>query len=194
MAHDVRKPVFDGVRTTKAQTSLGIRAVWLAPLLFAFWKVPYLSMLQAKFQFLARLCSLGDWLQSRFHGNLEDRFCHDQAHIMFILIQKRFPTFGIPSFLFHRTSAHVLMSFQVKFSIKFPATIWTNVRPIFCMCHIMFFELRLIRKPFPTFAAIVFTSSLSTFLLQLWFIFHLFLTFYGSPLCRNFIKRDWNTQ
>ena len=27
------------LRTTKAQTSLPIRAVWSAPLLFAFWKV-----------------------------------------------------------------------------------------------------------------------------------------------------------
>ena len=93
---------------------------------------------------------------------------------MFIFIQKRFPTFAILSFLFHGTSAHVLMSFQVKFPIKLPATIWTSIRPIFCMCHIMFFELRLIRKPFPTFAAIVFTSPLSTFLLQLCFIFCLF--------------------
>ena len=49
-APDARKPVFGGLRTTKAQTSLRIRAVWSAPLLFAFWKVPYLSLLQAKFQ------------------------------------------------------------------------------------------------------------------------------------------------
>ena len=30
-----RKPVFGGLRTPKAQTSLRIRAVWSAPLLFA---------------------------------------------------------------------------------------------------------------------------------------------------------------
>ena len=32
---DTRKPVFGGLRTTKAQTSLRIRAVWSAPVLFA---------------------------------------------------------------------------------------------------------------------------------------------------------------
>ena len=40
-----------GLRTTLAQTSLCIRAVWSAPLLFAFWKVSYLDLLRAKFQF-----------------------------------------------------------------------------------------------------------------------------------------------
>ena len=40
-----------GFRTTQAQTSPRIRAVWSAPLLFEFWKVPYLSLLQAKFHF-----------------------------------------------------------------------------------------------------------------------------------------------
>ena len=51
MGLDARKPVFGGLRTTQAQTSLRIRAVWSAPLLFAFCKVQYLSLLhvQAKF-------------------------------------------------------------------------------------------------------------------------------------------------
>ena len=44
------KPVFGGLRTTKAQTSLRIGADWSAPLLFAYWKVSYQNMLQAKFQ------------------------------------------------------------------------------------------------------------------------------------------------
>ena len=61
-----RKPVLGGLRTTKAQTSLRIRAVWSAPLLSAFWKVPYLSLLHAKFHFssffLASLCSWWDEL------------------------------------------------------------------------------------------------------------------------------------
>ena len=35
----------------KAQTSLCIRAVWSAPLLFAYWKVSYIDLLQAKCQF-----------------------------------------------------------------------------------------------------------------------------------------------
>ena len=46
-----RKPVSGGLQTTQAQTSLRIRAVWSAPLLFVFWKVSYLDLLQAKFQF-----------------------------------------------------------------------------------------------------------------------------------------------
>ena len=43
--------VFGGLRTTQAQTSLRIRAVWSAPLLFAFWKVLHVNLLQGKFQF-----------------------------------------------------------------------------------------------------------------------------------------------
>ena len=45
------KTVFGGLRTTQAQTSLRIRAVWSAPLLFAYSKVSYLDLLQAKFQY-----------------------------------------------------------------------------------------------------------------------------------------------
>ena len=49
------KPVFGGLRTTKAQTSLGIRADRSAPLLFAFCKVPYQSSLWPKyFKLLAK--------------------------------------------------------------------------------------------------------------------------------------------
>ena len=51
MGLDARKPVFKSLRTTQAQTSLRIRAVWSAPLLFAFWKEPYVNFLQAKLQF-----------------------------------------------------------------------------------------------------------------------------------------------
>ena len=51
MGLDMRKPVFGCLRTTKAQTSLRIRTVWSAPLLFAFWKVLYVNFLQVKFQF-----------------------------------------------------------------------------------------------------------------------------------------------
>ena len=35
MGQDVRKPVLGSLRTTNAQTSLRIRAVWSAPLSFA---------------------------------------------------------------------------------------------------------------------------------------------------------------
>ena len=46
-----RKPVFGILQTTQAPTSLRIRSVWSAPLLFTFWKVPYVNSLQVKFQF-----------------------------------------------------------------------------------------------------------------------------------------------
>ena len=39
------------LRTTQAQTSLRIRADWSAPLLFAFWKVTYVNLLQVKSRF-----------------------------------------------------------------------------------------------------------------------------------------------
>ena len=55
----VRKPIFRGLRTTQAQTSLRIHAVWSAPLLFAFWKVSYLDLLLAEFQ-LSSLVSVAE--------------------------------------------------------------------------------------------------------------------------------------
>ena len=51
MGRDVRKPVFGGLRATKAQTSLYICAVCSAPLLFAYWKVSYTNLILAKFKF-----------------------------------------------------------------------------------------------------------------------------------------------
>ena len=47
----VRKPFFGGLWTTRVQTSLHICAVWSAPLLFAYCKVSYPCLIQAKFQF-----------------------------------------------------------------------------------------------------------------------------------------------
>ena len=44
-------------------------------------EVSYLNLLQAKFQFSSySLCSRGDWFESHFVGNPEDRFCCDEAH------------------------------------------------------------------------------------------------------------------
>ena len=45
------KTCLRGLRTTQAQTSLRISAVWSAPLLFAFWKVLYVNLLQMKYKF-----------------------------------------------------------------------------------------------------------------------------------------------
>ena len=65
MGRDTRKPLFGGLRTTQAQTSLLMPAVWSVPLLFAFWKVSYVNLLQVKFNFLASLCSWGDWFETQ---------------------------------------------------------------------------------------------------------------------------------
>ena len=81
MGLDARKLVFGGLLSKQAQTSLHIRADWSAPLLFAFWKVSSLNMLQAKFDILAILCSWGDWFESHFDGNPEGRFSRYEAHI-----------------------------------------------------------------------------------------------------------------
>ena len=63
-----RKPVCGGLQTTKPQTSL---------------RILYLDLLQAKFQFSSSsLCSWEGWFESRFHGNPEDRFSRDKAHII----------------------------------------------------------------------------------------------------------------
>ena len=64
---------------TKAQTSLRIRAVWSAPLLFAYcnWQVSYLYFSPAKIQFSSSL----DWFESGFVGNPEDGFCRDVAQL-----------------------------------------------------------------------------------------------------------------
>ena len=35
-----------------------------------------------KFNFLASLCSLGNWFESRFVGNTENRFSSDEAYII----------------------------------------------------------------------------------------------------------------
>ena len=39
------------LRPTKAQTSLRLSADRSVPLLFAYWKVSYLNLLQSKFQY-----------------------------------------------------------------------------------------------------------------------------------------------
>ena len=35
------------------------------------------------FNYLASLCSRGDWFESRFFRNSEDRFCHGEAHLFY---------------------------------------------------------------------------------------------------------------
>ena len=73
MGLDARKPVFGGLQATKAQTSLHMRAVSSATLLFAYLKV-YQNLLQAKFHY-------SGWFLYGLSGNPEDRFSHIAAHI-----------------------------------------------------------------------------------------------------------------
>ena len=81
MSIDASKPVFGGLRTAKAQTSLRIPSVWSAPLLFAYWKVSYLNLLQPKFQFLARLFSWAGLNEHDLVGNPKNRFCRTETHV-----------------------------------------------------------------------------------------------------------------
>ena len=83
MGLDEKKKLFGACEQQKRQpASLRIRTVWSAPLLFAYWKVPYLDLLQAKsFSLIAGLCSWADWFESHFVGNPEDRVSRVAAHI-----------------------------------------------------------------------------------------------------------------
>ena len=76
------KPVFGGLRSTQAQTSLRIRAVWSAPLLIAYWKVSYIDLLLAKFQYSSYFGSWAGWFEIRIVGNPEDRFSRDEAQLL----------------------------------------------------------------------------------------------------------------
>ena len=40
-----------------------------------------MSLLGGNFNFLASLCSRGDWLETRFFGNLEDRYSRGEAYL-----------------------------------------------------------------------------------------------------------------
>ena len=44
-------------------------------------KCHILTCYQRNFNILASLCSWGDWFESRFHGNPEDRFSSDEAQL-----------------------------------------------------------------------------------------------------------------
>ena len=75
------KLVFWGLWTTQAQTSLRIRAVWSAPLLFAFWKILYVNLLLVKFQFSRLSLLLRRLVWISLDENPEDRFSLEEAHV-----------------------------------------------------------------------------------------------------------------
>ena len=76
------KTCFCHMRTTKAQISLRIRAVWSAPLLLAARIIEYLIFLNAKFKTLASFCGCAGRFESSLVTNPEDRFSRDKAHIV----------------------------------------------------------------------------------------------------------------
>ena len=39
------------------------------------------SIIFGHFNFLTSLCSCGDWFETRFDGNPEERFSRDEAHL-----------------------------------------------------------------------------------------------------------------
>ena len=55
------------------------RAVWSAPLFFAFWKYYIQTCNMRIFTFLASLCSWAGWFESDFVSSPEDRFSRDEA-------------------------------------------------------------------------------------------------------------------
>ena len=85
LSHEPRreKTCLQEFANNTAQTSLHIRPVWSAPLWFFFWKYHMLTCYRWKFNFLASLCSCwGDWFETCYVKNPEDRFSHEKVHIM----------------------------------------------------------------------------------------------------------------
>ena len=94
MGLDSRKPIFGELRTTKAQTSLRIHAVWSAPMLFAYWKVSHQN-----FTNLASLCSWAGWFGYDLVRSPEDRFSSIVAQIRNILKIKNNNFFMVPFYM-----------------------------------------------------------------------------------------------
>ena len=68
------------LQTTKVQTRLRKCAVWSeCPCCSLFGKKHILTYNQRNVHFLTSLCSWAGWFESLFVGNLEDRFCRDDA-------------------------------------------------------------------------------------------------------------------
>ena len=79
MSHVMRITCLCHMRTTKAQISLRIRAVWSTPLLFAAWIVLYLFLLYTIFQISSKSLWLSRPVWVLPDRNPEGRFSHDAA-------------------------------------------------------------------------------------------------------------------
>ena len=78
MGLDARKPVF-GVWEQQRRRPACTFALSDQCLGYSLIGRIILNLLQRNF--LASLCSGGDWFESRFVGNPEDRFCRDEAQM-----------------------------------------------------------------------------------------------------------------
>ena len=125
--------------TTKAQTSLRIRAVWSAPLLFAFRKVPthINACYKRNFNFLASHCSWAGCFESHFVGNPEDRFSHVAAQFIMSAVKI--------VFLVLWRCPYVLSVFKKKYSFRDVSNPYLNPCPAHPKFKAFFFFLKTLK-------------------------------------------------
>ena len=75
-----RKPVFGVYEQHRPARASSQSDQHLCYSLFEKYKIK--NLLQVKFRFLASLCSLEEWFESRFVRNPKDRFSRDEAHLV----------------------------------------------------------------------------------------------------------------
>ena len=114
MGLDARKPVIEGLRTTKVQTSLHIHADCSVPLLFAFWKVSYLNLPQVKFQFSSLVPVAEETGLSLAFSETPDTFCGVKANIIY---SDRIRSRGYKTF---SCSTQLSTEFQLLIKTKIP--------------------------------------------------------------------------
>ena len=82
MGHDARKPVFRGLRTSKAQTSLHIHTDGSVPLIFAYWKVSYLASSEISLFQLVSVYEETDFSLALSETQNTGFLMSDEAHII----------------------------------------------------------------------------------------------------------------
>ena len=96
MGRNSRKPVFGFCeqhrRRPACASAQSDQRLWYS----LFGKHHMLTCYRWNFNFLASLCSWGDWFETRFVGHPEDRFSRDEAQILWVVFQfKSYPQFFI---------------------------------------------------------------------------------------------------
>ena len=90
-------------------------------------KYHILTCYKRNFNILASLCSWGDWFESRFHGNPEDRFSRDEAQ----LIASKLPAISIKFVIdFHQRSISYSYYSTCKIDSGFGCKIRTTFEPV----------------------------------------------------------------